>query len=97
MAKVFNFFQPPDWWPARDLVSKALESRFEVHPSGRIIVLETGGCPFKDHLYELEAEQQISGEILFAIFQDPNGTWRALTVSVKDKQVVKTIPFWSAD
>ncbi len=38
----FSSFSISEWWPARDLVSKALESRFEVDPSGRIIVLETG-------------------------------------------------------
>ena len=76
-----------DWWPARALVSKALESRFEVHSSGRIIVLESGGCPFKEHLYELEEEQEISGQILFVLFVDLNGSWRVLTVGVKDKMV----------
>jgi hypothetical protein len=47
----------------------------------------TGGCPFKEHLYELEEEQEIVGQILFAVFQDTNGSWRALTISTKDKQV----------
>ena len=73
------------WWPARSLVEKALENRFKVHASGKIIELESGGCPFKEHLYELEEEQGLSGEILYAIFTDPNGTWRVLAVAVKDQ------------
>ena len=57
------------WWPAREIVAKALENRFEVHSSGKIIQLDNGGCPFKEHLYELEEEQGISGEILYVLFQ----------------------------
>ena len=45
------------WWPARSLVAAALERRFEVHPCGRIIEFASGGCPYKEHLYELEEEQ----------------------------------------
>ena len=79
-----------DWWPARELVCQALESRYDVHASGRIIVLENGGCPFKEHLFDLEDEQDISGQILFAIFKDMNGSWRVLAISVRDKQVNDT-------
>ncbi len=35
------------WWPARKVVAKALEDRFNVHESGKILLLENGGCPFK--------------------------------------------------
>ena len=56
-----------------------------------MIVLESGGCPFKEHLYELEEEQEISGQILFVLFVDSNGSWRVLTVGVKDKMVTKFI------
>ena len=45
------------WWPARSLVAAALERRFDVHPCGRIIEFASGGCPYKEHLYELEEEQ----------------------------------------
>lgn len=33
------------WLPARVLVIKAIEKRFDLHPSGRIIELDSG-CPF---------------------------------------------------
>lgn len=34
------------WLPARDLVEKAFSSRHEVHPSGRVMLLE-GFAPWK--------------------------------------------------
>ena len=49
------------WWPAREIVAKSLEERFKVHSSGKIMLLENGGCPFKEHLYELEEEQGVAG------------------------------------
>ena len=75
------------WMPAREIVAKALENRFNVHPSGKIINFNNGGCPWKEHLYELEKEQGISGEdeILYAIFEDSNGSWRCLAVGVQDE------------
>jgi len=51
------------WWPAREIVAKSLENRFQLHESGKIIFFENGGCPFKEHLYELEKEQEIVGEV----------------------------------
>ncbi len=74
------------WWPARSQVAEALENRFKVHDSGRIIELSSGGCPYKEHLYELEEEQGILGQTLFALFTDPNGRWRVMAVPVKDQQ-----------
>ena len=37
--------------------STAIEKRFDIHPCGRIIEFASGGCPYKEHLYELEEEQ----------------------------------------
>jgi len=44
------------WWPAREVVARALGERLAVHPSGQIAVL-TQACPWKDHLFDLEALQ----------------------------------------
>lgn len=71
------------WWPARTIVAQALEQRFKVHSSGKVLLFDNGGCPFKEHLYELEVEQAISGEMLFALFADQNGVWRVLAIGVK--------------
>jgi uncharacterized UPF0160 family protein len=43
------------WWPARSIVQKALDTRKDVHPSGQIILFDQA-CPWKDHLFELEAK-----------------------------------------
>lgn len=73
------------WWPAREVVKKALEGRFEVHALGRILLLDQGGCPFSEHLYELEEEEGVKGQVLFVLFTDPNGSWRVRAVSLKDQ------------
>ncbi|KAI5292445.1 hypothetical protein KEM52_006351, partial [Ascosphaera acerosa] len=44
------------WLPARAVMQQAYAARFDVHPSGRIIALEDGGLPWKEHLYSLEEE-----------------------------------------
>lgn len=41
------------WLPARDVVIKALAERYEVDPSGEILVFDSA-CPWKAHLFELE-------------------------------------------
>ena len=76
------------WWPARSLVAAALDKRFDVHPSGRVIEFSSGGCPYKEHLYALEEEQGMEGQILFSICTDPNGQWRVSAVGVKDQAFV---------
>ena len=65
------------------MVARALEDRFKVHSSGRILAFDDGICPYKEHLFELEAEQDLSGQVLFTIFQDStNKSWRVGTVPV---------------
>lgn len=49
------------WLPARGIVRAAYERRREVHPSGRVMLLERF-CPWKAHLYELEEEKKAEEE-----------------------------------
>ena len=65
-----------NWWPAREIVQTAMDSRFDVHPSGSIIVLSQA-CPWKDHLFELPDEGK---PVLYALFQDTGGSWRIQAV-----------------
>ncbi len=58
--------------------------RFNVHPSGRVIEFENGGCPYSEHLFELEEEQGIEGQILYAVFADTNRAWRVMCVPVRN-------------
>ena len=77
------------WWPARSLVANAIEKRFEVSDCGRIISFDKGACPYKEHLFNLEEEQNIKGDILFALFpDDSNKNWRVAAVPVEDQSFV---------
>ncbi|GAM20520.1 hypothetical protein SAMD00019534_036950 [Acytostelium subglobosum LB1] len=70
------------WLPARSIVERALLTRREVHPSGQIIVLDQV-CPWKDHLYELEAVHDVKEKpVLFCLFQDNLGSWRVQAVNL---------------
>ena len=50
------------WWAARDMVSHSVQARFMVHQSGRVIELTKKGIPWQEHLFELEAENNLSGD-----------------------------------
>ncbi|CAH8485422.1 unnamed protein product [Schistosoma rodhaini] len=45
------------WWPARDIVAKAMNCRGDVDSSKTIIVLDRS-CPWKSHLFDLEREER---------------------------------------
>jgi uncharacterized UPF0160 family protein len=66
------------WWPARSIVQSALDSRFEIDPSGRIIQLSQV-CPWKDHLFDLEKECKIE-PVIYVLYQDTGGSWRVQAV-----------------
>ncbi|KAJ8596905.1 GAMM1 protein [Rhizopogon salebrosus TDB-379] len=72
------------WLPARDLVLDGLSSRQNVDASGKIIIFEQF-APWKEHLFELEADQGISGDELpfYVIYPDETGgSWRIQAVPV---------------
>lgn len=69
------------WLPARDIVEAAFDTRYDVHPSGEIIILEQF-CPWKEHLYAIEKEKSAQGAIKFVLFADLSSKWRISTVSV---------------
>jgi uncharacterized UPF0160 family protein len=72
------------WLPARDLVVAGLAQRFNVHPSGRVILFESF-CPWKEHLFELEATQGITEaqQPFYVVYPDETaGNWRVQAVPV---------------
>lgn len=69
------------WLPAKSIVAKAFDNRFEVDKSGEILVLDQF-CPWKEHLYNIEKENNAEGLIKFVLFKDSSGKWRVSTVSV---------------
>ncbi|CAK8694986.1 unnamed protein product [Clavelina lepadiformis] len=64
------------WLPARSIVLEALEKRFEVHESGKVIKLERF-CPWKEHLFRLEETGFCGqGEIKYVLYADKTSQWR---------------------
>ena len=49
---------------------------FKVDPSGEIVEFEEGGCPWKEHLFELEENLDVEAPIKFVIYTDQNNKWR---------------------
>uniref|UniRef100_M4BK47 Uncharacterized protein n=1 Tax=Hyaloperonospora arabidopsidis (strain Emoy2) TaxID=559515 RepID=M4BK47_HYAAE len=60
------------WVPARAIVEKAVNQRFETHKSGEIVHFPDY-CPWKSHLHDLEAKLLIQGQIKFVLYNDPTG------------------------
>jgi len=44
------------------------------------MVLSGAGCPWKDHLFELEQERPSTPLVKYALFADNNGGWRVQCV-----------------
>jgi len=59
--------------PARSYVERALLQRHKTDPSGEVICLESGGLPWKNHLYELEKQHNVDPLIKFVLYQDVSG------------------------
>ncbi|KAL3842742.1 hypothetical protein ACJMK2_020730 [Sinanodonta woodiana] len=75
-------FYKNSWLPARELVKKAIDKREQIDSSGEIIVLTEGGCPWKDHLFAVEEEEEISPLIKYVLYTDQSGKWRVQCVPV---------------
>lgn len=69
------------WLPAKGIVLDAFKNRFNVHESGEILVLDQF-CPWKEHLYAVERENNAQGVTKFVLFADSSLKWRISTVSV---------------
>ncbi|KAJ5086363.1 Metal-dependent protein hydrolase [Penicillium alfredii] len=81
------------WLPARTTVGSAYRTRTEVHPSGRIIVLPQGGVPWKEHLYNFEAEASgdkgtdPAAQVFYVLYPEnamEGAKWRVQCVSVAE-------------
>ncbi|KAL0951152.1 hypothetical protein HGRIS_007886 [Hohenbuehelia grisea] len=83
------------WLPARDLLVSAIEKSKTVDPSGRIILFEQF-LPWKEHLFELEAEQRVpANQAIYVVYPDETaGNWRiqAVPVSSESFESRKALP-----
>ncbi|XP_046405315.1 MYG1 protein C27H6.8 isoform X2 [Ischnura elegans] len=68
------------WLPSREIVNEALNNRFDVDASGRIMKIEKCGVSWPAHLKTLEEEKKIKNLILFVVFPDGNSGWRVQAV-----------------
>lgn len=64
------------WINAKTIVEKAFNQRL-----GEILILDQF-CPWKEHLYEIENDANLTGLIKFVLFQDSSLNWRVSTVSI---------------
>ncbi|KAF7306949.1 hypothetical protein MIND_00487700 [Mycena indigotica] len=68
------------WLPARDLLTSAIATSKNTDPSGKIIVLDQF-LPWKEHLFDLEGEQQVPpGQAIYIVYPDDSGSWRVQAV-----------------
>lgn len=67
------------WLPARNIIARAYEQRKEVHPSGRVVELVKQWAPWKDHLLDLD----LDNEVWYVVYQDTmKQSWRVQCVPV---------------
>ncbi|KAG8629167.1 hypothetical protein KVT40_003032 [Elsinoe batatas] len=73
------------WLPARASVKEAFDKRTQYDPSGKILVLPEG-MPWADHLYALEKENGVEGQVLYVLFpeNDPEGKTRIRAVGIEN-------------
>eukprot|EP00004_Rigifila_ramosa_P018543 TRINITY_DN4626_c0_g1_i1.p1 TRINITY_DN4626_c0_g1~~TRINITY_DN4626_c0_g1_i1.p1 ORF type:complete len:155 (+),score=25.75 TRINITY_DN4626_c0_g1_i1:613-1077(+) len=82
-------FYGKSWEPAREVVAKALSERH--HYGDQILVFSQGGCPWKEHLFELEKEMKVQ-PIFFVVYSDSNGSWRLQAVPPKSDSFGMRVP-----
>lgn len=74
------------WLPARAVVKQAFNERFTYDPKGRVMVVphRPEGVPWSDHLYALEKENGVEGNVLYVLFAEnaeADSKWRIRSVS----------------
>jgi len=72
------------WLPARTLVHDTYKTRKEYEGKGKLMVFPRG-CPWKDHLYTLEAEHPTEEKVVYVLYPESEhegAKWRIQAVSV---------------
>ena len=81
--------------PARKQVEESWNKREEFNASGELMYIENS-CPWKDHLFNIEAEQSKEGLIKFVFFKDTRGMTRIQTVPPKGSGFDMRVPLCKA-
>ncbi|XP_039058934.1 MYG1 protein-like [Hibiscus syriacus] len=75
-------FHAKSWLPARSIVMECIAERYDVDPSGEIMVLKRF-APWKLHIFELEEEMKVEPPIKYILYEDDRGKrWRVQAVAV---------------
>ena len=72
------------WLPARTLVRQTYVARKDYDAKGRVMLFPRD-CPWKDHLYTLEAEKPGEEKVLYVVYPESEhegAKWRVQAVSV---------------
>ena len=82
LRKLYYYWKA--WFPARTLVRETYASRKEFDGKGRIMLFSRG-CPWKDHLYTLEAEHDTeeAERVLYVLYPESeheSSKWRVQAV-----------------
>ncbi|XP_015471404.1 UPF0160 protein MYG1, mitochondrial isoform X3 [Parus major] len=80
------------WLPARALVEEAVRHRFEVDASGQVLELSQGGCPWKEHVFQLERELALPKPLQLVLFPDRGGQWRVQSVPTAPHSFQSRLP-----
>lgn len=64
---------------AKQYVIDAFNNRFNVDKSGKILIFDRF-IPWKEHLFNVEKENNAVGEILYVLFPDSSNCWRIAAV-----------------
>jgi uncharacterized UPF0160 family protein len=67
------------WLPARIIVQQAMKEQKSYSPEGDILVLPQA-CPWASHLFEIEEELGIIGQVKYVLFSDHLKHWRIQSV-----------------
>lgn len=70
------------WLPARHIVKQAILNRNSVDSSGEIIEFPNGGCPWKEHLFDVEESLKLEKTIKYVLYPGLNSDCRIQCVPV---------------
>uniref|UniRef100_A0A914CZF5 Uncharacterized protein n=1 Tax=Acrobeloides nanus TaxID=290746 RepID=A0A914CZF5_9BILA len=75
------------WLSVRDLVKQAIDKRYEVDPSGKIILFENGGVPWEEDFFNIEKEEGLEKfDISYALLADNSGPWYVQSIPLNELQ-----------
>ena len=55
-------------------------------------MLDQGGCPWKDHIFEIEQELGLEKSIKFVLYSDQSGKWRIQCVNIRPGSFHSRVP-----